>query len=261
GCGGIDIYVSHRLNNQSGWEPAINLGCQLNSPQDDMVPSLFTDNNGTTYLYFCTGRPGGPGAPGSMDIYVSTLQPNGAFGTAVLAEGLNTASGDQRPNLRRDGLEIFFDSTRTGTLGGNDLYSSTRATTSSAWSTPVNLGATVNSVSNEGRPSLSFDGRDLYFLSNRPGGFGGTDIYVTRRSTFTPFDFDGDGKADASVFRASDRVWYMLGSGSGFTAAQFGLSTDKLVPADYDGDGKTDLAVYRDGTWYILQSSTGTVLI
>src|SRR5437773_2390021 len=72
GCGGIDIYVSHRLNNQSGWEPAINLGCQLNSPQDDMVPSLFTDNNGTTHLYFCTGRPGGPGSPGSMDIYVST---------------------------------------------------------------------------------------------------------------------------------------------------------------------------------------------
>ena len=99
GCGGADIYVSHRLNNQSGWEPAINLGCQLNSPQDDMITSLFTDNNGTTYLYFCTNRPGGPG---SMDTYVSTLQPNGAFGTAVLAEGLNTASLDHRPNIRRE---------------------------------------------------------------------------------------------------------------------------------------------------------------
>lgn len=258
GCGSDDIYVSHRLNNQSGWEPAINLGCQFNSPQSDMITSLFTDNNGTTYLYFCTDRPGGPGL---MDIYVSTLQPNGAFGTAVLVEGLNTVSGDQRPNIRRDGLEIFFESTRPGTLGAADLYSSTRVTTSSAWSTPVNLGATVNSVSNEARPSLSSDGRDLYFQSGRPGGFGGADIYVTRRSTFTPFDFDGDGKADVSVFRPSDRVWYLLRSGSGFIAAQFGLSSDKIVPADYDGDGKTDIAVYRDGTWYILQSSTGNVLI
>ncbi len=191
GCGSDDIYVSHRLNNQSGWEPAINLGCQFNSPQSDMVTSFFTDNNETTYLYFCTDRPGGPG---SMDIYVSTLQPNGAFGTPVLVEGLNTASLDHRPNIRRDGLEIFFESNRPDTLGGTDLYSSTRETTSSAWSTPVNLGATVNSVSNEGRPSRSFDGRELYFQSNRPGGFGGADIYVTRRSTLTPpvQGFEGD---------------------------------------------------------------------
>ena len=180
GCGGNDIYVSYRLNNQSGWEPAINLGCQFNSPQSDITPTLFTDNTGTTYLYISSTRPGGPGL---MDIYVSTLQPNGAFGAPVLVEGLNSASNDQRPNIRvRDGLEFFFESDRPGTLGGLDLYSSTRENTSSAWSTPVNLGATVNSASAENRPSLSFDGRELYFQSNRPGGFGGADIYVTRRS-------------------------------------------------------------------------------
>ncbi|MGI8641217.1 MAG: M64 family metallopeptidase [Pyrinomonadaceae bacterium] len=80
----------------------------------------------------------------------------------------------------------------------------------------------------------------------------------------TPFDFDGDGKADVSVFRPAadiwfpDRgVWYLLNSQSGFSAAQFGVSTDKIVPADYDGDGKTDLAVYRSGTWYLNRSSAG----
>ena len=71
----------------------------------------------------------------------------------------------------------------------------------------------------------------------------------------TRFDFDGDGRADVSVFRPSDRVWYLNKSTDGFSATQFGLPTDKITPADYDGDGRTDISVYRDGTWYWLNSS------
>ncbi len=74
------------------------------------------------------------------------------------------------------------------------------------------------------------------------------------------FDYDGDGKADVSVFRPSDGIWYLNRSSGGFTAVQFGTSGDLIAPADYDGDGKTDICVFRpsDGGWYRLNSSNNT---
>ena len=71
------------------------------------------------------------------------------------------------------------------------------------------------------------------------------------------FDFDGDGKADISVFRPSNSVWYLNNSGGGVSSVNWGFSTDQLTPADFDGDGKTDVAVYRDGIWYLLRSTDG----
>lgn len=74
----------------------------------------------------------------------------------------------------------------------------------------------------------------------------------------TPFDYDGDDRADVSVFRPSTGTWYLLGSATNTVLGQpFGANGDLIVPADYDGDGKTDLGVFRpaSGAWYILNST------
>ena len=84
----------------------------------------------------------------------------------------------------------------------------------------------------------------------------------------TKFDFDGDNKADISVFRPSNGTWYIYQSasqfqpGGGLKSVAFGIASDRLAPADYDGDFITDIAVFREGSpayFYILQSRTNTV--
>ncbi len=78
-------------------------------------------------------------------------------------------------------------------------------------------------------------------------------------------DFDGDGRADLAIFRPSSSTWYMLRSTAGFSAVNWGLSTDKLTAADFDGDGKTDIGIWREpaasgpANYYVLQSTTNTL--
>jgi len=75
-------------------------------------------------------------------------------------------------------------------------------------------------------------------------------------------DFDGDQKADFSIFRADTGTWWVYGSSNNYVIGQqWGIANeDRLVPGDYDGDGKADIAVFREavGVWHILNSSNFT---
>jgi len=187
GLGGIDLYVSRRTNKHDdfGWQEPVNLGL-INSPQEDTALTYFEDEEtGIITGYVTSNRPGGPvgSAPGSGHIWVSTLGDDGSFGPAVLVPELSSQYNDTRMAIRRDGLEFFLTSTRPdGRIGKNDIWVSTRDSTLDPWSTPVNLGPTVNFAGYvTGAPALSWNGTTLYFYSDRPGGSGGRDLYVATR--------------------------------------------------------------------------------
>jgi Tol biopolymer transport system component len=185
GCGAADIYLTREHRN-GGWPLTVNLGCRVNSAAAEASPFIVEYANGAE-LYFSSNRPGGfsPEDPslavGDSDIYVAVVQSDGSLAVPVPAPGLNTSANDSRPNVRRDGLEIFFDSDRGGSTQMADLYSAVRAAPGHAWSEPANLGGAINGPFNETRPSLSWDGRTLFFGSNRGDSKGFSDIYMSTR--------------------------------------------------------------------------------
>jgi hypothetical protein len=108
------------------------------------------------------------------------------FGERVnLGPVVNSPYGDYDPYIAPDGLSLYFASTRPGGVGltREDIYVTTRATVSDPWGPPVNLGEPVNSGYGESCPFITADGLTFVFSSDRPGGLGGWDIWVSTRQT------------------------------------------------------------------------------
>lgn len=115
------------------------------------------------------------------DIVISGKDEQGKWRSPVsLSENINSTLNEGTCAISADGRTLIFTSCvgRDG-WGSCDLYQSTK--TGEEWSAPKNLGVTVNSAEWESQPSLSADGRTLYFVSDRRGGFGRRDIWVSVR--------------------------------------------------------------------------------
>lgn len=151
---------------------ALNMGDSINSEFDEYLPALTADDQ--TIIY--TRK-----LPKGEDFFISYRLADGSWSSAqAMPAPLNSHLNEGAHCLTADGKTIYFTACyRNDSYGGCDIYMS--SLTDNGWSRPINLGENINSPHWETQPSISFDGQHLYFVSNRPGGFGGSDIWMSSR--------------------------------------------------------------------------------
>ncbi len=169
GLGNADIWVSEYSD--SHWRPATNLS-DINTPDNEMCP--YISSNGK-HLYFASDRSGGLG---SIDIWVSNDSAGHWQAPVNMGAVINTSGYDYSPCLTPDSSSLYFASARSGGYGALDIWWSAKA--GGAWQTPMNAGSFVNTAASEVYPCVSSNKMKLYFDSQRSGGYGDYDIWVSQ---------------------------------------------------------------------------------
>ena len=197
--GGVDLWVAVRPTKKDPWGNPVNLGPTVNSATNDGCPCISFDG---LELYFRSLRSGGYGY---HDLYVSKRQTKDEpwCNPENLGSIVNSMEYEGHPSISADGLVLFFNSDRFNESRGwdRDIFLTRRETKDSAWGEPVILGPSINTIYYEDSPSISADGRTLYFSEPEdkifhPGGHGGADLY---QAAVTPIvDLNGDGIVDSA---------------------------------------------------------------
>jgi hypothetical protein len=176
---GLDIWVSYRthVHDDFGWQPPVNLGSGVNAASASEIEASYVENDdgGAPLLFFVSNR------FGPFDVFVSQLLPNGTWGAASWVPELNSEQPEQSISVRFDGLEAFLTRGVPPFPAGFDIWVSTRKSVFEVWSDPVSLGSPVNSAVGDESAHIAAHGETLYFESNRSGGVGRTDLWMTTR--------------------------------------------------------------------------------
>lgn len=151
----------------------INIGKEINTLNQEYFPSLTADDQTIIFTRQINGN---------EDFYISSRKNNTWQEATPLSDSINTKQYNEgAQSISPDGNYLFFTGcNRPEGLGRCDIYVSHKE--GNNWSQPYNLGAPVNSEYWDSQPAISPDGNTLYFVSNRPGGYGGYDIW---KSTVT----------------------------------------------------------------------------
>ena len=172
----LDLWVAVRTVN--GWSEPRHLGAAVNSPRDELYPSV--DASGM--LYFGSDREGGVGG---WDIYRSTVTGRDPDGIPQYASAenvgapVNTSRWEFNPAISTDGNTLIFTGLNyPGGAGFGDLYEARRTT--SGWSTPTSLPS-INTSADEYHASLTSDGRTLLFVRRPPTQQAHGDLMIVRR--------------------------------------------------------------------------------
>ena len=164
------LYTMERTS--TGWTEPVELGGQLNDATHVGTATLTSD--GQTMVFAAYEHD--VESAGRTDLYMA-FKHGGSWGDVEnLGSIVNSREYDSQPTITADGRTLFFVSDRAGGTGGTDIYWTTW--TVQGWSAPRAVDG-INSAANEMSPVIAADGKTLSFASDRAGGSGGFDIYVT----------------------------------------------------------------------------------
>jgi hypothetical protein len=168
-------FALNAVSNPVPFNP-VSVGDSVNTPDDEYWPSITAD--GLTLMFTRQGVNHGKSTKGQEDFYISHLR-NNAWTKALNAGApLNTNQNEGAQSISSDGTYMYFTACeRPDGLGRCDIYFS--HFDGKSWSAGVNIGPPVNTPFWEAEPSVSANGKMLFFASNRPGGKGGMDIWYS----------------------------------------------------------------------------------
>ena len=174
-CVAKRIPSTDRADKSSHWEKPQSFA---EFPGRQNVGSLSVAGDGVTAVIGVCNRP--DGILGSCDIYQAEMIEGKLDHIVPLGKPINSEWWEGQPCISQDGQLLFFASDRKGGHGGVDIYMSSK-TAEGKWSEPINLS--FNTSGNELSPFIARDNQTLYFAADHlPGGLGGYDIYMTRRT-------------------------------------------------------------------------------
>jgi outer membrane protein OmpA-like peptidoglycan-associated protein len=172
-------FAINAVKNPVPFDP-VDLGPEINTGDDEYWPTLTADEQVLIFTRQVMLDPGGRRRPGNLreDFYISYFLDDNWSVAASIGPPLNSELNEGAPSVTADGRLIFFTAcNRVDGLGSCDIYSAERK--GNKWGEPVNLGPPVNTSLWEAQPSISPDGKTLYFASNRRGGHGKMDIWYS----------------------------------------------------------------------------------
>lgn len=178
-------FAVNAVENPVSFHPE-NAGEAINTSEDEYWPSLNGEANALVLTRLIAhDNAGHKIAYPQEDFYISRKDSAGWQKATPLGPPVNTGENEGAQCISADGRLLFFTGCgRADGLGSCDIYMSVRQ--KGKWSEPVNLGNPVNSASWESQPSVSADGRWLYFTSNRNGGKGKMDIWRAGKLGVSP---------------------------------------------------------------------------